>query len=188
MTTKIFFVRHGEVNNPNKICYGRLPGFSLTSQGEKEIIKTSQQLSKNKIAAIYSSPLLRTKQSAKIISNILHLPIHYSDDLLEINSSMEGKPQAYIFSNTINYDVFASKKNNVTGETIKNVAQRMQKFIDETKKTYSEKNIVAVSHGDPIMIVRAIMEGLPLELNSLRPINRGGYIRHGEIYEAKFNS
>lgn len=186
MITRIFFVRHGEINNPKKICYGRLPGFSLSPLGKKEITKTAKQLAKNKIAVLYASPLLRTRQSAKIISKILHLPIHYSDDLLEIKTPMEGKPKSYVLSNTVNYNVFATKENKLTGETIEDVAQRMQKFIDEIKKTYSGKNIVAVSHGDPIMIVKALTEGLPLTLDSLRPIE--GMIGHGKIYAVKFNS
>lgn len=188
MTTKIFFVRHGEINNPNKILYGRLQRFGLSKKGKEQIAKTAQILKKNKISAIYSSPLLRTKQSAKIISNFLHLPIHCSDDLLEIKSPMEGKPIEYIYSNTVNYNVFASEANSIAGETIGGVAKRMLRFIDTIRKNYAGKNIVAVTHGDPIMIVKAIMEGLPLQIDSLRPINTKDYMGHAEIYAVKFNS
>lgn len=185
MITRIFFVRHGEINNPNKIIYGRLPNFELTQKGKEEITETAKQLSKNKITALYASPLLRTRQSAKIIGNTLKLPVNYSNYLLEVDTPMVGKSMNYVHENTINYDVFANKENTF-GETIQDVAQRMQKFIDEIKKTYSGKNIVAVSHGDPIMIVKALTEGLPLTLDSLRPIE--GMVGHGKIYAVKFNS
>lgn len=187
MTTRIFFVRHGEVINPYGICYGRLPGFPLSPLGEKEIINTARLLSKNKMSVLYASPLLRTKQTAEIISNALNLPIRYSDDLLEIDTPMEGKSIAYIYANTVNFNNFASEENK-TGETIEDVARRMQKFIDEIKETHAGENIVAVTHGDPIMIIKAIIGGLPLEINSIRPINTKGYIGHGEIYTAEFNS
>lgn len=182
--TTIFFVRHGEVNNPNKVWYGRLPGFGLSSQGEKQMSEIAQLLSKNKIDAIYSSPLRRTKQSALIISNILNLPINYSDDLLEIKSSMQGKTFAYILYRSIKLNIFASPKNKILGETIEDVAQRMKKFIARIIKKYKGKNIVVVTHGDPIMMVKAQIKGLPIEINSIRPIK--GYIQPGEIYMAEF--
>lgn len=188
MTTKIFFVRHGEVDNPNKIIYGRFPGFGLSKKGKEQIAKTAQILAKNKISAIYSSPLLRTKQSARIISKALGLPTHYSDKLLEVKSPMEGKTRRYVLENTISYNVFASKESNSAGETIQGVALRMKKFIAEIRKKYVRTNVVAVTHGDPIMIVKAIIRGLPLVISSLRPTNTKDYMGHAEIYVAEFNS
>lgn len=186
MMTRIFFVRHGEVNNPKKIWYGRLPRFGLSSEGKKQMLETAKQLCKNKIDAIYASPLLRAKQSAKIISNILNLPINYSEDISEIKSSMQGKTRNYLL--TINFNIFASEENNVIGETIENVANRTQKFINRIIKNHAGENVVAVTHGDPIMIAKAIMEKLPIIINSIRPINTKNYIGHGEIYMAEFNS
>lgn len=186
MATKIFFVRHGKVNNPNKVWYGRLPGFGLSPIGKKQILKTARLLIENKIDVICSSPLLRTKESAGIIGNVLNLPINYSDDLLEIKSSMQGKFTDYIYSYSPNFNLFASPTNNIIGETIEDVAQRMQKFIFEVIKNHAGKNIVAVTHGDPIMIVKAQTKGLPMEINSIRPAK--GYIQPGEIYLVEFNS
>lgn len=179
MITRIFFIRHGEVDNPKKVWYGRLPGFSLSEKGEKQILQASQFLLRNKINALYASPLLRTKQSAEIISRILNLPINYSDDLLEIKSSFQGRPNNYIASRTIKFNIF-------TDETIEDVNGRMQKFIDEIISRYKGRNIAAVTHGDPIMIVKAKIKGLPMEINSIRPIK--GYIKTGEAYIAEFNS
>ncbi len=186
MTTRIFFIRHGEVNNPSKVWYGRLPRFELSEKGEKQIAKTAQSLLKNRIDFIYASPLLRARQSAIIISKILCLPIHYSDDLLEVKSSLQGKTFAYLLSRSMKLDVFASSKNKIIGETIDRVAQRMQKFINEIINKHKGKNIVAVTHGDPIMITKAEKEGLPLKIDSIRPIK--GYIKPGEVYIAEFNS
>lgn len=177
--TRIFFVRHGDVVNPNKIWYGRLPGFGLSELGKKEISETARFLSKNKIDAIYASPLLRTKQSAIIIAKILNLKINYSNKILEIKSSFQGKYNEYIMSNTVKFNIF-------TDESIDHVAQRMQRFTKEIVTKYKDKNIIAVTHGDPIMIVKALVERLPMEIDSLRPVN--GYIQTGEVYVAEFSS
>ncbi|MDO8582930.1 MAG: histidine phosphatase family protein [bacterium] len=177
MITRVFFVRHGEVENPDNIWYGRLPEFPLSKNGKKQIEKTAQILSKENITAIYASPLLRTKQSAEIISKKLGLSISYSDYILEIKSTFQGKVNEYIRSHTDNFNIF-------TDETIDQVAQRMKKFIDEIIIKHKEQNIVIVTHGDPIMIVKAQKEGLLMEINSLRPLK--GYIQPGEIYMAEF--
>lgn len=184
MTTRVFFVRHGEVNNPDKIWYGRLPGFPLSEEGKKQIEKTAQLLLKENISAIYASPLLRTKQSAEIIGKVLNLPINYSNNLLEIKSSLQGKTFAYILFRSINLNIFASPKNKIIGETIEDIAKRMQKFIDKIIIKHNGKNIVVVTHGDPIMILKAKIEGLPIEINSIRPLK--GYIQPSEIYMAEF--
>src|ERR1035437_6847034 len=118
MTTRIFFIRHGEVINPNKIWYGRIPGFSLSANGKKQILKAAQILAENKIDAIYASPLLRTKQSAMLIADTLGLPVNYSNNLLEVDSSLQGKTFSYIFSHSLKFNVFASSENKINGETI----------------------------------------------------------------------
>lgn len=185
MITKIFFVRHGEVKNPKKIWYGRFPGFPLSANGKKQILKTAQALSKHGIDAIYASPLLRTKQSAKIIAGTLRLSVNYSDHLLEVHSSLQGATFTYIASHWAE-NIYASSKNKIIGESIEQLSERMQKFITKIIKSHAGKNIVAVSHGDPIMIVKAIIKGFPIKINSIRPI--WGYIGHGEVYTAEFNS
>lgn len=185
MTTRIFFVRHGEVINPNKIWYGRIPGFSLSANGKKQILKAAQILAENKIDAIYASPLLRTKQSAMIIAEALHLPVNYSDNLLEADSSLQGKTFSYISSHMLKSDIFASSGNKIIGESIEQLSNRMQEFITWINKSYLGKNIVAVTHGDPIMIVKAQVEKMPISIDSIRTSTE--YIQEGKIYIAEFN-
>ncbi len=183
MTTSIYFVRHGEVDNPNKVFYGRLPGFGLTKKGRREIEETAKKLLKKNIAVIFSSPLLRARQSAEIIKQILGLKkIHFSKDILEIDSSLQGSSDEFL--QTIHYDVLASNKNNVRGETAQELEERMKKFIEKVVRKYKGKNIVAVSHGDPIMAVKILNEGLTISNSALRP-DKGDYIKTGEFYLVK---
>ncbi len=112
------------------------------------------------------------------------MPINYSDDLLEVKSSLQGKTLAYVSSNFPRMNLFASLKNNVVGEGIADVEKRMQRFTQNIIKQYEGKNIVVVGHGDPIMILKAQKEGLPMTIDSIRPTK--GYIQVGEIYIAEF--
>lgn len=127
------------------------------------------------ISFIYSSPILRARKSAEIVRRKLGLSkIHFSKELLEVKSSLQGQPESYLAS--INYNVFAT-----TGETLEDLSNRMQKFVARITKLHKGKNIAAVSHGDPIMIIRAKIAGLPIINDSIRP-GRKDYIKPGEIY------
>src|SRR5438477_435276 len=145
MKTTIYFVRHGEVHNPTNIWYGRLPRFGLSQNGQKEIEQTATFLAKENIDVLYSSPLLRAKQTATIIKKVTKIPtIHFSNSLLEIKTSLQGNSFTYI--KTLSYDVFAGKdKKNVTGETINDVMQRIENFMQEMIKKYPGKKIAAVT-------------------------------------------
>src|SRR5688500_3429429 len=93
MASSIYLIRHGQVHNPNQIIYGRLPNISLSDEGKTSIEKTANFLETKNISRIITSPLLRTKQSAQIISESLNIPeASESPNLLEIRSSFEGLP------------------------------------------------------------------------------------------------
>jgi len=62
MPTVISFVRHGEVYNPDSIFYGRLSGFRLSDKGNYQAVKAAETLNASRLAAIFSSPLLRARR------------------------------------------------------------------------------------------------------------------------------
>lgn len=179
MITRIYFIRHGEVYNPKKIWYGRLPFFGLTRKGRKQIEQAAEHLKNEHIDVIYSSPLLRARQSAEILKEELRLNrVHFSGKLPEVKSSLQGSSDEFMLS--INYDFYASKENNIIGETIEQLSNRMQKFIKKIVKLHKGKSITVVSHGDPIMIVKLKEMGLPLTIDSLRQADKA--IKLGGIY------
>ncbi len=180
MKTKIYFVRHGDVVNPNKIWYGRLPGFPLSKLGKKQMQDTSEKLKDKNIDIIYSSPLLRASQSAEIIKQKLNLKkIYFSKKILEVKSSLQGELDSTL--KKINFNIFKSPGNLAKGETIDECLERMESFIKDVIKKHQGKNIVVVSHGDPIMLVRARYKGLPIVNESIRPGSKD-YIKKGEYY------
>jgi broad specificity phosphatase PhoE len=181
MQTMIYLTRHGEVYNPNQICYGRLLGYPLSKKGKKEIAATAQFLFNKKIAAVYSSPLLRAKQSAQIIATKTQAPLFISRRLIEVKTSLQGKPLS--LTNKINDDFYFSSYRKSTDETMEQIAKRMLQFIFFINKKYYGKSIVALSHGDPIMLSKAWIEKRPFKLNSIRDTREISYIRHGEVYK-----
>lgn len=185
MKTQIYFVRHGKVKNPQNIWYGRLPRFGLDKEGILQLQNTANFFEKKDIDILYSSPLLRAIQSAKIIKNKLNIPkINISKKILEIKTSLQGSP--FFEIEKMDYDVFASNEKGIKGETIKDINKRMQSFIKNILKKHKGKKVIAVSHGDTIMIVKTFYSNLPLINKSLRP-GKEKYINHGEVYLLEFD-
>ena len=64
---QIHLVRHGEVFNPQGVLYGRLPGYGLSTSATQMAQAAADDLvaRSRPVAALISSPLQRTQQSAE---------------------------------------------------------------------------------------------------------------------------
>jgi broad specificity phosphatase PhoE len=90
--TRIHLVRHGEVNNPDGVLYGRLPNFPLSDLGQHMAAAAAQGLKDSgaNITRLIASPLLRTMQSAKPISEQFNLEIESEEKIIEPTNIFEG--------------------------------------------------------------------------------------------------
>jgi broad specificity phosphatase PhoE len=89
---KLFLVRHGMVYNPQRIMYRRLPGFGLSSKGRQEAKHAAGFLLEEPIEVIYYSPLKRTEQTAKILSQF-HNAVLIANSLLNEWGELETSEQ-----------------------------------------------------------------------------------------------
>lgn len=83
----LYLVRHGEADTPPKVCIGQTD-IPLTEKGVQQIIHdTLPTLRKLELVnpRLLSSPLLRTMQTATIISAALRIPIEKHAALQEID-------------------------------------------------------------------------------------------------------
>src|SRR5689334_3730890 len=82
--TVFHLLRHGE-RESGRVLAGRMPGVGLTERGRAEIAAVAERLAGEPIAAIYASPLQRTRESAEIVAARLQLPIEFRDDMIELD-------------------------------------------------------------------------------------------------------
>lgn len=82
---EIYLIRHGmpAFEGNLKRCIGQTD-CPLSLQGEQEILRVKEYLLNKNIESIYSSPLIRCRDSARIIAED-KTPIFYLDELKEIN-------------------------------------------------------------------------------------------------------
>jgi broad specificity phosphatase PhoE len=111
---------------------------------------------------LYASPLCRTRQTAEVISQLLHVPATTDERLLERDFGR------YEGTSTSNYKAIwekDSKKISVGAdgvEEIKEVFDRVTNLITEMEHSFTGTNIVLCTHGDVASILIAMLTGSPL--------------------------
>lgn len=164
MSTTIYFVRHAEVENPNNLLYGRLPGFPLSALGKIQAEKLANFFANKKVAAIYSSPQLRCRQTASFIALPLYRKVGVSCLIQEVGSSFDGITKEEF--EKVEPDISDSKPlTNYRRESVAEIQKRMRLFVNRMIRNYPNREVIAVSHGDPIVILRAYFQSVPFNWN-----------------------
>lgn len=160
----------------------RLPGFPLSAEGIRKAKAISNYFKNKKIAAIYSSPILRAKQTAKIIASELNLKVSVTRLLNETKTPFQGMNLEKFFNRK--KDIYFDEKHiKGGGETIEEINARLKKFIERTLEKHQNSKVIAVSHGDPIMIYTVdLIEGKVGRISL-----RKDYIPTGGIFELVFD-
>ncbi|MEP6774366.1 MAG: histidine phosphatase family protein [Chloroflexota bacterium] len=164
--TTIIFVRHTDVQNPADILYGRLPRFGLSSLGLKQAAVTAAVVAPMQVTAFYTSPMLRARQTSKIIAG-KHpgVPVYTTRLLTEVLTGWQGRPHADL--NEIGFN-FYDNPLRPEDERLPDVWRRIQRFVQRMRHKYPEGTIIAVTHGDLVALARAGYLGLPIEIGSIR--------------------
>lgn len=180
--THIHLVRHGEVHNPDNILYGRLPRFALSTEGRQQARRTGRYLQSLRLAALYSSPMLRARQTAReIIHRQKGVQLHLSKDLNEVCTAFEGRPGAEVDAR--NGDVYTGCPAGF--EQPWDLVARAKAFFTRTLKRHPGRHVVAVTHGDIVVFSALWALGAAVTpANKTRLIPAGfpvGYPEHASI-------
>lgn len=158
--TKIFLVRHGQdEDNAKDILNGRRD-TSLTELGRQQAKTVAEKLKDDDIEIIYSSPLKRAYETARIIASELGIDEVISDEhLIERDFGiLTGK----LLSDISKYSSKTLQTEGVLyflevegAEDFPTLYQRGKKIIEEIVERHPNKNIVVVTHGDIGKMIRA---------------------------------
>lgn len=164
MPTTIYLCRHAEVHNPDRILYGRLPGFGLSESGRDQAERLAAYLSVDHLAVVYSSPLLRARQTAAaVLARQPMARLIFARGLIEVFTSWQGKPWSQL-AGAMYYDPPADPGD----ETMVEVASRMRRFVEHVLRVHPNQAVAAISHGDPIAIYLMALHGVTLSERDLR--------------------
>ena len=169
LNNNYFILRHGEsLMNVRKLasCWPEKRKFSLTKKGRKQIERSAEKLKNKKIDLIFTSDLLRTKQTAGIVGKELGLKLKFDKRLREVNIGIfNGRPvkeigEVWNRGNKLSPLEHYSRRFKIAppmGETYKEIEKRMFSFLKETDKKYKNKNILIVSHERPITLLEKVI-------------------------------
>ena len=160
--TIVHMLRHGEVYNPDKVLYGRLPGFNLSDLGREMAERAALALQGRDVVVIWSSPMERAQETAAPIAASHELPVELDDRLLEATNVFEGQRVSVGDGVLRNPRVWPHLRNPFKpswGEPYREVAARMSAAVENARVLAEGHEAVLVSHQLPIWITRLYLEG-----------------------------
>lgn len=151
--TKIYLIRHGEIDNPSDVYYGRLSGFPMSQKGIEQVKRLVKILQSKGVHldVIYTSPLERTYQTAQLVSESFgNIGIETSENLSDTYiPSLEGRPLSILMEKGFKNE-YGEEFRTSDSETVQDVINRTQRSLNELKQKHRGGSIALVSHGDQI--------------------------------------
>ncbi len=160
----IHLVRHGEVNNPDGVLYGRLGGFGLTDRGHKMAGAVGKFFQDRPVSAVLSSPLTRATETADAIADATGCTVTTDDRVIEGANQFEGSrvsPQT-LLANLAAWPKLWNPFRPSWGEAYRSVAGRMMAAMAEVGDRVDSGEVVIVSHQLPIWVMHRQLAGLRL--------------------------
>jgi broad specificity phosphatase PhoE len=160
--TTVHVMRHGEVHNPEKILYGRKPGFNLSDRGRAQAKAVADALAGHDIVAVIASPLERAQQTAAPIAAHHGLAIGTEHHHIESENVFEGErvsPGDGALRNPRNWKYLINPWRPSWGEPYNQVAARMRRALGVARNAGVGHEVVCVSHQLPVEILRRSMLG-----------------------------
>jgi broad specificity phosphatase PhoE len=161
-TAIVHLVRHGEVDNPGRVLYGRKPGFHLSERGQAMASAAAGYLGGRDVRVLRSSPLERAVQTAMPIGAELGLQTEVDDRLIEPWNYFEGM-QFGVGDGALrqlrHWYALRNPFRPSWGEPYADIAARMLAAAADAARAAGGHEAVCVSHQLPIWVTRMSVEG-----------------------------
>jgi probable phosphomutase (TIGR03848 family) len=174
--TVMLLVRHGSTATTGTELPGRASGLHLSDAGRAQAEAVATRIAalastngrkRHGVAAVYSSPLERTRETAAPIADATGRQVHVDDGLLELDigdwtgldlkaarkrpewSNIQRYPSGFTFPG---------------GESFVDMQARIVACVERLRSAHPGETVVAVSHADPIRAAVAHAMGTHLDL------------------------
>lgn len=156
-----YLVRHGEAENNVRFILNSMPEtktYALTERGRTQASETAALLATADADALFSSPILRAKETAEIIAEAARLPIAFDERLREAGMGVfNGRVQQELL------DKYPASEERISPdpadgvESFIDVRGRLKSFLNDMQEEYAGKKVIIVSHGDPLEQLHGIL-------------------------------
>jgi len=165
--TIFYLVRHGVTSHTGRRLSGRMPDIDLTDAGRTEAEGAATSLAKVRLKSIYSSPIDRCTQTARIIAKRHSLPVRTRKDLSEVdygswtNKSLKSVARTKLWSSVQRWPGGTRFPD---GESFAEIQTRGVAVLEDLRNRHPKDHVCVVSHGDVIRLVMAHYMGIHLDL------------------------
>ena len=162
---RLHLVRHGEVHNPERLLYGRLPHYRLSDDGRRMARAAAEYVKEQgrDVTSLRCSPLQRTQESAEPFTEIFGLEPVLDERVIEPTNVFEGKRMSRALRDPRNWWHLRRPSRPSWGEPYVEIAERVESAMNSAWHETDHGDIVIVSHQAPIWITHLHIAGLPLQ-------------------------
>lgn len=156
MTTTVHLIRHGKVENPAGVIYGRLPGYHLSELGKRQAKAAAARLADRDLKVVWASPLERAQETAGFIAEPHGVEIVTDERLIESGTTLEGAGRS-VRDLLLSPRHWWSLRNPLTpswGETFEEIRERMLAAVRDAMAAAEGAEVAVVSHQTPVLIAR----------------------------------
>ncbi|MEN3308781.1 MAG: hypothetical protein V7603_4983 [Micromonosporaceae bacterium] len=161
MKTVVHMLRHGEVFNPQRILYGRLPGYHLSELGVQMAKAAAESLAGHDVTHLVASPLERAQETAQPFAEQFALPPRTDERLTESGNLFEGKRVSVgdgALRDPRNWWALRNPLTPSWGEPYQVIAKRMAGALETARLAAEGHEAVCVSHQLSIWTLRRYAE------------------------------
>jgi broad specificity phosphatase PhoE len=159
--TLVHLLRHGKVQNPHDVLYGRLPGYPLAASGRAMAAGVADYLTRSDVTYLAASSLQRAQQTAAPLAGAFGLQIVTDDRIIEAANDFEGVP--FRINRTLGdpraWAKLRDPRTPSWGEPYLDIAHRMLAAIYTAVQAADGHEAVLVSHQLPIVTARRFLHG-----------------------------
>ena len=161
---RLHLVRHGEVHNPRRVLYGRLPHYRLSEAGRAMARSAAEYVQglDRPVTTLRCSPLQRTQESAEPFSEIFGLTPALDERVIEPANVFEGTNMRRSLRDPRNWWHLRNPSVPSWGEPYTSIAERMEQAMNSAWNETERGDAVIVSHQAPIWIAHLHVAGLRL--------------------------
>ncbi|MDR4306070.1 histidine phosphatase family protein [Chelatococcus sambhunathii] len=172
----IFMLRHGAHEAVHDRLCGRAEGHPLGEAGRAEAQALARRLSRERLAAVYSSPIRRARQTAEAVAQPHGLSTEIAEPLIEIDfgdwtgaqfSDLAGREDWRRWNER--RDIAAPPN----GESMAQTQSRVVGWLMSLRERHAGGAVAAVSHGDVIKAAVMFAISLPLHRHGQLEISPG---------------
>lgn len=156
-------MRHGEVHNPRRVLYGRLPGFGLSVDGRRMARQAAEYVHglDRPVSALIASPLQRTRESAEPFEALFGIEPVIDERVIEPTNVFEGRRMKRALANPINWRHLRQPDVPSWGEPYAQVVARVTAAMDDAWDRVPAGDVVVVSHQLPIWVTHLALSLQP---------------------------